>query len=72
MRIPIEEDVRYRLGDLTFDGTEVARADAVRAQFEIEDKRTPEEVINAIKEKGYDPVWKDWDPSFLSKDPIAS
>ena len=37
MRIPIEEDVRYRLGDLTFDGTEVARADAVRAQFEIEE-----------------------------------
>lgn len=30
-------------------------------QFEVSDARTPLEVIEAIKKKGYDPVWKDWD-----------
>ncbi|MCI6278279.1 MAG: 2-iminoacetate synthase ThiH [Bacteroidales bacterium] len=30
-------------------------------QFEINDSRTPEEMIAAIKEQGYEPVWKDWD-----------
>lgn len=30
-------------------------------QFEIEDIRSPEEVALAIAEKGYEPVWKDWE-----------
>src|SRR5690606_31346717 len=30
-------------------------------QFEIDDTRTPEEIIEVIKQAGYDPVWKDWD-----------
>lgn len=29
-------------------------------QFEINDSRSPEEMIAAIKAQGYDPVWKDW------------
>ena len=33
-------------------------------QFEISDSRTPREVENAIRERGYDPVWKDWDAIF--------
>ena len=31
-------------------------------QFEIEDTRSPEEVCAVIRKKGYEPVWKDWDP----------
>lgn len=31
-------------------------------QFEIDDHRTPAEVALAIKQAGYEPVWKDWDP----------
>lgn len=30
-------------------------------QFEISDMRTTQQVVDAIKSQGYDPVWKDWD-----------
>ena len=30
-------------------------------QFEIEDRRTPEQVAGAIRGVGRDPVWKDWE-----------
>ena len=30
-------------------------------QFEIDDNRTPDEIVKMIKEKGYEAVWKDWD-----------
>lgn len=33
-------------------------------QFEVSDSRTPVEVAQAIKNRGYDPVWKDWDAMF--------
>lgn len=33
-------------------------------QFEVSDDRTPGEVENAIRQRGYDPVWKDWDAIF--------
>lgn len=36
----------------------------VLEQFEIEDSRTPEEVIAMIRRAGYDPVWKDFDNAF--------
>jgi 2-iminoacetate synthase len=35
-------------------------------QFEIEDARTPEEVVAAIRAAGYDPVWKDFDRAFTA------
>ncbi len=35
------------------------------AQFEIEDTRTPEQVVAMIRASGYDPVWKDFDDAFL-------
>jgi 2-iminoacetate synthase len=34
------------------------------SQFEIEDRRTPAEVAAAIRNAGYDPIWKDFDHSF--------
>ncbi|MCH5240231.1 MAG: 2-iminoacetate synthase ThiH [Muribaculaceae bacterium] len=33
-------------------------------QFEISDSRSPVEVAEAIRKRGYDPVWKDWDVIF--------
>ncbi|GHV17862.1 thiamine biosynthesis protein ThiH [Fibrobacterales bacterium] len=30
-------------------------------QWEINDSRTPAEVVQALKKNGYDAVWKDWD-----------
>ncbi|MCE5335526.1 MAG: 2-iminoacetate synthase ThiH [Desulfobacteraceae bacterium] len=35
------------------------------AQFEIADHRSPDAVAEIIRKKGYEPVWKDWDPEFL-------
>lgn len=34
-------------------------------QFEISDERTVEEISRIIKKSGYDPVYKDWDRSFV-------
>jgi 2-iminoacetate synthase len=35
-------------------------------QFSIEDRRSPEEMCQAIRGHGLDPVWKDWDRDFIS------
>ena len=35
--------------------------EAGTGQFEVNDSRSPSEVVAAIKAKGFDPVWKDWD-----------
>ncbi|MDN3670861.1 2-iminoacetate synthase ThiH [Echinicola jeungdonensis] len=31
-------------------------------QFEISDERSPEKIAQLLKNSGYQPVWKDWDP----------
>lgn len=43
-----------------------ARETGAGAQFEVADDRTPEAVAEVIRQKGYEPVWKDWDPAFLA------
>lgn len=30
-------------------------------QFHVSDERTPDEVADSIRQKGYEPVWKDWE-----------
>jgi 2-iminoacetate synthase len=32
-------------------------------QWVINDNRTPDEVLTAVKQQGYEVVWKDWDLS---------
>jgi 2-iminoacetate synthase len=32
-------------------------------QFEVNDSRPPDEVARALAERGFDVVWKDWDPA---------
>jgi 2-iminoacetate synthase len=34
-------------------------------QFEIDDNRSPAQVAAAIKQNGFEPVWKDWDKAFV-------
>jgi 2-iminoacetate synthase len=36
------------------------------AQFKISDERPPHAVAKVIRESGYEPVWKDWDSTFLN------
>ncbi|HEX9712625.1 MAG TPA: 2-iminoacetate synthase ThiH [Actinomycetota bacterium] len=37
--------------------------DEADEQFEVNDTRSPAEVAGALRALGYEPVWKDWDPS---------
>lgn len=41
------------------------QGDEAGAQFDIADHRAPDLVAAVIKEKGYEPVWKDWDRAFM-------
>ncbi|MBO9673527.1 MAG: 2-iminoacetate synthase ThiH [Sphingobacteriaceae bacterium] len=36
-------------------------------QFEISDERSAQEIAAMIRKQGYEPVWKDWDMSLISK-----
>lgn len=35
-------------------------------QFEISDGRSPAEVASALRQRGFEPVWKDWDAGLLA------
>jgi 2-iminoacetate synthase len=35
-------------------------------QFEISDDRSPAEVADALRKRGFEPVWKDWDAALLA------
>ena len=35
-------------------------------QFEVDDDRTPKQISEMLEAKGFDPVWKDWDASFIA------
>ena len=50
-------------GSKTEPGGYVSETDALE-QFEITDNRTPDQVADAIRKHGYEPVWKDWDAVF--------
>jgi 2-iminoacetate synthase len=51
-------------GSRTEPGGYTHSSDA-EAQFEVADERPPHVVAEVIRGKGYEPVWKDWDPAFL-------
>ena len=36
-------------------------------QFEIADERSPREVADALRSRGLEPVWKDWDRAILER-----
>ncbi len=50
-------------GSQTEPGGYCSTPDALE-QFEVSDGRSPMEVEAAIRSRGYDPVWKDWDAVF--------
>ncbi len=52
-------------GSSTRPGGYATYGDETLEQFEIQDSRSPEEVVAAIREAGYDPVWKDFDHAFF-------
>jgi len=54
---------RYSAGSCTAPGG-YSKPELAGEQFSIGDQRTINEVCAAIKQKGYDPVLKDWDAGF--------
>lgn len=51
-------------GSSTKPGGYTEKGDEALEQFAIEDGRTVEDVVAAIRRAGYDPVWKDFDHAF--------
>ncbi|MFZ9978836.1 MAG: 2-iminoacetate synthase ThiH [Opitutales bacterium] len=51
-------------GSHTNPGGYAEGREASLEQFAIEDDRSPEEVAAMLRGHGYEPVWKDWDPSY--------
>lgn len=54
---------RYSAGSCTAPGG-YSNPDTGGEQFTVGDHRSIDEVCNAIRQKGFDPVRKDWDPGF--------
>ena len=50
----------YSAGSKTEPGGYATYPQALE-QFAVNDSRSPEEVVTAVKERGYEVVWKDWD-----------
>ena len=72
---PTREEARYRNGMIGLGPTRYSAGsctapggysspDTTGEQFAIGDHRTIDEVCLAIRQKGYDPVRKDWDAGF--------
>lgn len=51
-------------GSRTEPGGYTMSADS-EGQFEISDERSPAEIAMVLRDKGYEPVWKDWDSAFI-------
>ena len=41
-------------------------------QFSIDDDRTPAEIEQLLRDRGYDPVWKDWDAALMTQNVLNS
>ncbi len=48
-----------------------AERSAATEQFVIDDDRTPGQVADMLRQRGYEPVWKDWDGAFLARENTA-
>lgn len=55
--------VRGRIVAPEFPG---ADAELATSQFEISDERSAGELAEALRERGFEPVWKDWDQALLT------
>ena len=52
-------------GSVTSPGGYTLMKEQPAEQFHLEDHRSPNEVALRLKDVGYDPVWKDWDPHLV-------
>jgi 2-iminoacetate synthase len=55
---------RISAGSRTSPGGYLDEQGDAEQQFSVHDGRTVGEVAAAVRARGYDPVWKDWDAGF--------
>lgn len=55
-------------GSRTNPGGYTAATDSLQ-QFSIDDDRSPAEIAAMLRQHGYEPVWKDWDPTYDCAEP---
>jgi 2-iminoacetate synthase len=60
----LHRTVRGRIVAPEFDNGEDMLA---TGQFEISDARSPADVAEALRQRGFEPVWKDWDASLVAR-----
>jgi 2-iminoacetate synthase len=69
-REKIHRTERGRIIELAAGASEWAapaeRSTNATVQFEISDNRSPQEVAELIRQRGYEPVWKDWDAALTA------
>jgi len=69
-REKIHRTERGRIVELAAGSSEWAappeRSTNATVQFEISDNRSPQEVADLIRQRGYEPVWKDWDAALTA------
>jgi 2-iminoacetate synthase len=69
-REKVHRTERGRIIELTAGASEWAapaeRSTNATVQFEISDNRSPQEVAELIRQRGYEPVWKDWDAALTA------
>src|SRR5256714_4734804 len=53
-------------GRIVAPGFEKGEDMLATGQFEISDARSPAEVADALRKRGFDPVWEDWDAALLA------
>ncbi|MEO8440481.1 MAG: 2-iminoacetate synthase ThiH [Spartobacteria bacterium] len=58
----VHQTVRGRILPPDAEGNEIATG-----QFEISDERSPTEVAQVLRRRGFEPVWKDWDQALAAK-----
>ncbi len=59
-------DLHHTIKGRRFEITDKSPCQKATEQFQIDDKRSPAQIASFLKQKGYDPVWKDWDEAILA------
>ena len=61
-----KEDIHYTVKGRRVDLEAETKPCGATEQFKIDDERPIGDISQLLKEKGYDPVWKDWDEAILN------
>ncbi len=60
------DDLHHTIKGRRFELTDTSPCQKATEQFQIDDKRSPAQIASFLAQRGYDPVWKDWDEAILS------